>query len=118
MRYSRGTVSVLWFNTSGRASRTVWSAASLPWKSGISTSIRQSDSLARVSRIVSEIDAPPSGGRRDRLSDHDAIEVERLDGVRRLDWFGRIDRPGRPCATAHEHARADAEDHERRGAVI
>ena len=34
MRYSRGTVSVLWFSTSGRASSTDCSAAAWPWKSG------------------------------------------------------------------------------------
>ena len=124
IRYSRGTVSVLWFSTSGPASSTVRSDASLPWKSGISTSIRQPGTRARVCRIVSakidgaavlQVVAIDRGDDR-RTAAASARSLRRREPARARSSVG-----GRPCATAQYAARARAdvaEDHERRRPVM
>jgi hypothetical protein len=61
-RNRRWMLSILWLSTSGRASSTCWSASQLPSKSGMSTSIWQSGTRARISSMLrAKMCAPPSG---------------------------------------------------------
>jgi hypothetical protein len=102
MRYSRGTVSMLWFSTSGPASSTVRNDDSIPWKSGISTSIRQAGTRARVARIVSaKIDAPPSA-RSSRSTDVITAKRRpiRATASATRDGSAVSSSVGLPCATA------------------
>ena len=50
--YSRGTVSTLWLNTSGRSAITRASGISSPRKSGVSTSTLQPGARRRIERIT------------------------------------------------------------------
>ena len=47
-----GTVSMLWFRISGRASITSRRASATPWKSGVSTSTRQPGACRRISMMT------------------------------------------------------------------
>ncbi len=67
--YSRSTVSVLWFSTSGSAAITASSASRFPQKSGISTSMRHSGFNRRDSRMVSAKCADPPSANSSRFTD-------------------------------------------------
>ncbi len=60
-RWRRATVSMLWFNTSGRASKMVASEASSPRQSGMSTSMSVPGRRSRMAATVAaKAPAPPS----------------------------------------------------------
>ena len=68
-RWSRRTVSVLWFSTAGPASMTRSRSALAPLKSGISTSTSHSGTRFRTScTVLAKMVEPPSG-RSSRLTD-------------------------------------------------
>ena len=95
----------------------------MPWKSGMSTSMRQPGTRARVARIVSaKIDAPPSA-RSSRSTDVMTaycrrMRVDRFRDARRLRGV-ELRRPSVRHGAIRARTGADvAEDHERRRAVM
>ena len=66
--YRRGTVSRLWFSTSGRAASTAPSAASSPPRSGMSTSTVASGTASRTATTAAANCAAPPSGRSSRVT--------------------------------------------------
>ena len=101
VRYSRGTVSVLWFSTSGRASSTVAQRASSPWKSGISTSTRHAGRRALIAAIVCAKCAGAEVGQIVAIDrrDDDVGELHGVDRAGEVLGLVRIERFGAPCVT-------------------
>ena len=120
---ARGTVSMLWLNTSGRASSTISSAPSLRRKSGVSTSMLASGRASRIAWMVAAKCAAPPSSRSSRSTDVTTTcdKRERRNRVGDACRLARVDRPRLASAHIAEGARPGAgvaEDHEGRMALL
>ena len=121
--YSRGTVSTLWLNTSGRASITRASGISWPRKSGVSTSTAQPGARRRIARIVA---AKAPGAEVGQVvavhRGHDAMAqshlVHRVGHAQRLRAVDHLRHAGLHVAEAAPARAGVAQDHERGGAPL
>ena len=108
--YSRGTVSRLWLNTSGRAATTISTAPGLRRKSGVSTSIVVPGAAARMARMTAAKCAGAAVGQVVAVDrgDDDVLQAELRHGVGDAVGFVGVERAGQAGAHVAEGAGAGA----------